>query len=602
LSPRLIDFLEIASYVYSADCAIPRGKNWTDDDTTEPWSRDFSFVIPVRDLKFWAQEHIQSLIEKILNFLSNDKYSFKFVALHRDRSEQPYFEFGDLKDWPFHAPDRVIMFSGGLDSLSGAVETAAHGGKVVLVSHRSVSTLDARQNLLFQQLEGLYPGQLIRVPVWVNKAEKFGREPTQRTRSFLFSALGSLVAQSIEASGVRFFENGVVSLNLPLAQEALRSRASRTTHPLALHLLSSLCSAIVQNDFAVDNPFLFKTKTEVVAGLATYKAAQLIGSTCSCAHSMFQTKTQRHCGRCSQCIDRRFATLAAELQSCDSSKDYVSDVFIGPRDPLEKTIAIDYVRHGLELARKPENELAATFNIELSRAVHHVEGRSYAAREIISMHRRHGEIVSRVLEQQLRANAAELVAGSLDPTSLLAVVANREHLAANNRSLAHRPKEASTKREGANSFSDQASAAAILRVEALLLDIDKKIGVKPTPAKRKKAKPSRRDSIIFGAILLELRGITYCSFLKDHSLKPKWSEPSPLDYCAGYRAGKPWQKKIQDEKCRAKTRMGSFPDPILADVFNVYLPDQFMELGSLLNSRNSRPASKSSAVLKAHKH
>src|SRR5207237_10513860 len=165
------------------DCATPRGDKWTDNDTTEPWSRDFSFVVPVRDLDFWAREEIQCLIEEILNFLSNDKYSFNFVPLGRDRSEQSYFDFGDSKDWPFHSPDRVIMFSGGLDSLAGAVETAAAGGKAVLVSHRSVSTIDTRQNVLFRELQQLYPRQLIRVPVWVNKAVKFGRESTQRTRS-----------------------------------------------------------------------------------------------------------------------------------------------------------------------------------------------------------------------------------------------------------------------------------------------------------------------------------------------------------------------------------------------------------------------------------
>lgn len=277
LSPRLIDFLEIASYVYSADCATPRGDKWTDDDSTESWSRDFSFVIPVRDREFWARAEIQCLIEEILNFLSNDKYSFNFVPLGRDRSEQPYFDFDDSKDWPFHHPDRVIMFSGGLDSLAGAVETAASGGRVVLVSHRPVSKIDARQNQLFKELQRLYPRQLIRVPVWINKAERFGREPTQRTRSFLFSALGTLVAQSVQANGVRFYENGVVSLNLPIAQEALRSRASRTTHPLALHLLSRLCSATLGADFAVANPFLSKTKTDVVASIGMHHAACLIG-------------------------------------------------------------------------------------------------------------------------------------------------------------------------------------------------------------------------------------------------------------------------------------------------------------------------------------
>ena len=599
LSPRLIDFLEIASYVYSADCATPRGKKWTDDDSTEPWSRDFSFVVSVRDLEFWARAEIQYLIEEILNFLSNDKYSFNFVPLERDRSEQPYFEFGGLKDWPFHAPDRVIMFSGGLDSLAGAVETAADGGKVVLVSHRSVSTLDARQNILFKEFQQLYPGQLIRVPVWVNKAEKFGREPTQRTRSFLFSALGTLVAQSIQANGVRFYENGVVSLNLPIAQEALRSRASRTTHPLALHLLSRLCAAIIETDFTVDNPFLFKTKTEVVTSIGTHQATRLIGHTCSCSRSMFQTKTQPHCGHCSQCIDRRFATLASGLQGHDHAKGYASDVFLGLRqDPLERAIAIDYVRHGLELARKPENELAMRFNTEINRAVRHFERRSNAAREIISMHKRHGEVVSRVLEQQLRANAAEFVDGTLVPTSLLAMVGTRKHLhlSANNQALATATENGSLGGNAAPSLSDQSSVAAILRVEASLQNLHEKIDAGPVRKATKKtnARPSRRDSTVFAAIILELKGMRYCSFLKDHGVKPKWSEPCPSNYCAGYHAGNPWRKKIQDEKSRAKARMEGYTDPALADAFNFHLPDKLAELSALLNSRNSRPASKTS--------
>ncbi len=45
-------------------------------------------------------------------------------SLERDWGrEQQYFEFGDQKVWPFDAPERVIMFSGGLDSLAGAGET-----------------------------------------------------------------------------------------------------------------------------------------------------------------------------------------------------------------------------------------------------------------------------------------------------------------------------------------------------------------------------------------------------------------------------------------------------------------------------------------------
>ena len=415
LSARLVDLLEIASYVYSADCATSRGKGWTDDERTEPWGRDFAFVIPVREPGFWNSAGISSLMTEVLSFLSNDKYSFTFVPLEHDRSyQQQYFEFGDLEDWPFHGPERVLMFSGGLDSLAGAVETARSGARLVLVSHRPVSTVDSRQRRLFSELRKEFPDQIIHIPVWINKAESLGRrEPTQRTRSFLYSALGTVVAQAVQAGGVRFFENGIVSLNLPVADEVLRARASRTTHPAALQLLKSLCSAVTARDFAVDNPYLFKTKTDVVTILSTYKAEHLIPHTCSCAHSMFKRKTQGHCGRCSQCIDRRFAITAAGLLAYDSEADYVSDVFVGPRkEGPEKNMAVDYVRHGIELARRSESELAMLFNAELTRAVRYEPKRSEAAERLISMHKRHGEVVTQVLQQKIAENAAKLVEGS----------------------------------------------------------------------------------------------------------------------------------------------------------------------------------------------
>jgi hypothetical protein len=203
--PRLVDFLEIASYVFTADCATDRGEDWTDGDSKEAWSRDFAFVIPVRDPAFWRRREITSLVKEALSFLSNDKYSFTFVPLKQDRVEQHYFEFAQGKEWRFHAPERVLMFSGGLDSLAGAVETASTGAQVVLVSHRSVSTLSACQKELYEELEKQFPNQLVHVPVWINKDERFGREPTQRTRSFLFAALGAVVRRHPLHERVRAF-------------------------------------------------------------------------------------------------------------------------------------------------------------------------------------------------------------------------------------------------------------------------------------------------------------------------------------------------------------------------------------------------------------
>jgi hypothetical protein len=589
LSPRLIDLLEIAAYVYAADCATRRGSQWTDDDSTEPWGRDFAFVIPVREPDFWNSKEINPLLTEMLNFLSNDKYSFAFVRLERDRPEQQYFEFGETEDKPFDDPERVVMFSGGLDSLAGVVETAKGGGRLVLVSHRPVSTLGSRQKKLFHELQKEFPNQLIHVPVWINKDVGLGREPTQRTRSFLFAALGTVVAESVRAGGVRFFENGIVSLNLPVADEAIRARASRTSHPMALHLLKTLCSAVTERDFAVDNPYLFKTKTDVVMSLAVNQAAHLIPHTCSCAHLMFKSKAQWHCGSCSQCIDRRFAIAAAGLLAYDLDADYVSDVFVGSRkEGPEKSMAVDYVRHGIGLSRLSESEMAAQFNAELSRAVRYEPKRSEAAEMLISMHKRHGEVVSRVLEDQIAEQAERLVKGTMDDSSLLALVIGKKHLFQSQATEAKKeePSMAAKGQGGksADSLVRLQDAASVL-VEQMMSSILVKFGAPARQHSQKRGKLGRRDAVIFATILLELEGPQYCLFLQDHGIRPKWSDFGHESYPKSYKAGNPWRKKVQDEKTRAKVRMSRYKDSEIADAVNIHLPDKFHEISRLLPTR-----------------
>jgi 7-cyano-7-deazaguanine synthase in queuosine biosynthesis len=576
LSPRLVDLLEIASYVFSADCATRRGTEWSDNDSTEPWNRDFAFVIPVRDLAFWSSEAIQSLIVEVLTFLSDDRYSFSFVSLKRERPyQQQYLEFGSFNEWPFHAPERVVMFSGGLDSLAGAVETAKRGQNTVLVSHRPVSTMSARQSKLFKELARSFPQRFLHVPVWINKKERLGQEPTQRTRSFLFAALGAVVAESINAGGLRFFENGVVSLNLPVADEVLRSRASRTTHPITLHLLQSLCAAVAKREFVIDNPYFYKTKSEVVEVLSGAGVPHLISHTCSCAHSMFKAKSQWHCGRCSQCIDRRFAVSAAGLQRFDAKDDYESDVFLGARkNGPEKNMAADYVRHGLELCQRSERDLATQFSAETSRAVRHEGNRSEAASKIIAMHRRHGETVGRVLTETIAEKAADLAKGTVAETSLLSMVIRKEYL---NRGVVP---------------AIQPSNLTYSGIKDVLRDVLSEIGAsnwKRRTSARKK--PKRRDTVIYAAIMLELRGLDYCCFLHNHGLKPKWFESGPSTYTKSYEVGRTWRKRLQDEKSRAGARLKMYPESELREALATHMPQEFQAITQRLNSRNSRSAS-----------
>ena len=555
-----MDFLEIASYVFTADCSTQRGE-WRDEKSEEPWGRDLAFLIGVREPEFWEAPKVKSLMQEVLSFLSNDNYSFQFVPLEKDRVGQtPYFEFRDQEDWTFHRPDRVVMFSGGLDSLAGIVEAAAYGGESVLVSHRPVSTLDARQRKLFSELSNRYPGQLIHVPVWVNKNERFGREPTQRTRSFLFAVLGALVAQSIDAQGIRFYENGVLSVNLPLAEEALRARASRTTHPVTLHLLSSLAATVMERELPIDNPFLFKTKTEVVQILAEHDQTDLIALSCSCSHLMFQPSEKRHCGHCSQCIDRRFAIAGAGLLSKDPEQDYANDVFTGARrKELDRSVAVDYTRHGIELVVRSDVEIAGIFNAEISRAVRYEPKRREAAEALILMYKRHGTVVRRVLEEQLRANAPKLLDRTLEETSLMALAIGQKYLSVQQPLVRTCPDQGTVQ----NRESQNATSLILAKLDEILKGFQRGVDTRTQRGKKtvKPSSPTKRDTMLFAAIVSDLEGLKYCSFLDNHRVKPKWSDTGPTSYRESYLASGSYKKKAQDEKSRAKQRMNRFVYP-----------------------------------------
>jgi hypothetical protein len=144
---------------------------------------------------------------------------------------------------------------------------------------------------------------------------------------------------------------------------------------------------------------------------------------------MFKTKVQQHCGSCSQCIDRRFAVVAAGLQAQDLKTDYEIDVFTGPRkDGPEKSMAIDYTRHALELSQRSETELAARFNMELSRVARYEPKRGEAVGQLLAMHKRHGETIFAVLKEVLMAQAEPLLQGKVHKSSLLALALNSERI------------------------------------------------------------------------------------------------------------------------------------------------------------------------------
>jgi hypothetical protein len=282
LSDVHADLLEIASYIYAADSAISRGGK-TDSHLGAMWRRKFRFVIPVRQPKLWSSHPVIAALVETISFLSDDDYELDFRLLANPPPAEAYFPLSGPKDTTF-TPDEIILFSGGLDSFAGTVEQlVAHSKKVTLVSQRSATKITDAQNYLIAQLRHRFGADRIRhVPVRVNVKGDLGKEPTHRTRSFLFAAIGAVTAQLLDRQRIYFFENGVVSLNLPPVGQVVGARATRTTHPQSLDGFRRVLSMVFGQSFDVSNPYAWLTKSEVIERIVQSGCGDLISHTRSC--------------------------------------------------------------------------------------------------------------------------------------------------------------------------------------------------------------------------------------------------------------------------------------------------------------------------------
>lgn len=419
----LTDMLEIAAYVYCADQFTKRGTSQMTDMGAE-WRRKFRFKIPVRRSDIWSKDEIRDALTETLGFLSEDEFDFDFVQATNSMPLQSYLGFSDPAAQAI-SPDEVILFSGGLDSLAGAVDALLGGQKrVALVSHRGSKMIASRQETLVAALrDRAKPASLFYVPVKINKGQEEATEFTQRSRSLMFATLGLIVARMFGRKDLSFYENGVVSINLPIAEHVLGARASRTTHPRVFTDCSQLFSLLLSDKFTVHNPYLWKTKSDVVRVLADKQCADLITKTLSCTRVREATRRKRHCGVYSQCVDRRFGILAAGMAAHEPADNYAVDLFTGAHKPgAALTMIESYVVRAQKLATMSEQAFMASYG-QIFRAVPYLPGSAdQNARQIWDLHRRHGQEVISVIDGALKNNASVTQALELPTSSLLAMI------------------------------------------------------------------------------------------------------------------------------------------------------------------------------------
>lgn len=434
---RYLDLLELASYVYCADRYVRRGSSESPDFTG--WHRRFRHVAAVRDYDFWSDSKTQALLEMLLSFMSGDEHCFEFHPNHG--TPRAHMFDGPEFLQPPAKETQIVMFSGGMDSTCGALEILQNSQKnLILASHISRTGLKTTQNCITDELKKRYPGRVQHLMFECNLSGGIrAAEETQRTRSFLYAAVGAAIAKTYDQRSIHFYENGILSVNLPPSEQFQNARATRTTHPKVLYGLSRLFSLIEGNDFEVFNPFFWKTKTDIVTYLNKMGGSDILNSTVSCSRTFDKgiRHPQTHCGRCSQCIDRRFATAAAGLLNEETRGAYAYDFVVDNICPdesdfsrEERTMLVDYIRLATQLSSQNVDSFEDTWLDQLTDVVEHVGCATdmEAKEKLHTLFKRHGEQVKKGIIAFQSEYADTMIGKKHQLNSLAEILSTQEYL------------------------------------------------------------------------------------------------------------------------------------------------------------------------------
>lgn len=343
----------LSAIVYSIDRSVNRHKYSIDG-----WTREFDV-----DIKLPASAEFQQCkndIDRMLSFLTGDYWNCNFI-------ENVLVEYPKFKPNTYYDNiTQVNLFSGGLDSLIGAIDYVANNpnGKLYLSSHYDSYMTGPKtdQSRVRKELLKIY-GKSIVYREGVCITPGLSKETSCRSRSFVFIALANIIATYAKCNVV-IPENGSVSLNFPLSRSRRAACSTRTTHPIFLSQFQTLLVKL-RLSTKVYNPYEFNTKGEMVMNCAnrdflikTLPLSNSCGKRNMHQH-MYDDSHATHCAHCMPCMYRKAATTEIKdltrygnkIQTIFLKKsNVVSDDFYAMLDFLKKDLSRDEIKRELYIA------------------------------------------------------------------------------------------------------------------------------------------------------------------------------------------------------------------------------------------------------------
>lgn len=349
------DVLVVAAAVYACDLAFKRGER-------ENFTREISLTVPV--VNRHAFERVREDLQYLLFVLSNDCWNIRFLNADGQPEGAPE---------PASSSGRCLLFSGGLDSLSAALELVENfsSENVLLCSHQTANPVTrASQDGLASCLErhfGQAPERLVvrtggrSVNEWPFPSDG-SREDTQRTRSFMFSTIAALAARR-KGYGkvVTVAENGQMAVHLPLSAARIGAFSTHTAHPEFLSSIGGYFSNLLSYQLEFENPFVYMTKAEVVKRVVA-EHPDWIPISVSCWRGSRVSGGSNHCGDCVPCLVRRIAVEANGLKLDEYDSDlFNQDVLILPQDHEGKRNLLELLEFVYRFSSEAEASIEHSF-------------------------------------------------------------------------------------------------------------------------------------------------------------------------------------------------------------------------------------------------
>lgn len=362
------DLLLIGSSIFAADRACERGER-------EDYQRRIEISVPVVNVSRLVPMKPQ--LERILRILSNDAWRIELRQAPGVTEEDMFLP---------QSIGQVLLFSGGLDSVAAAVALWEQHGQLELVSHvtRNQHTSRAQTSLVeVLRSNGIeFPHRQFFVSSRSSEQAEHDVEDSQRTRSFLFLTLAALVARRTQHYEIVYLaENGQMAIHLPLTSGRIGAFSTHTAHPEFLRTMEGFLAHVLNAPISITNPFLYRTKAEVIQTLVT-KVPKLVDISQSCWRNARLPPGVTHCGECIPCFIRRIAIefhVSADPTTYKSDP-WKKDVLSLPSDDLARRNLVDLIEFILKIEKSSAEEIMSEWP--------ELYSRYFDAYEVIDMYKR----------------------------------------------------------------------------------------------------------------------------------------------------------------------------------------------------------------------